>query len=65
MVDLFIQGGYFMYPLLLMFFFGVVVAFERYWTLSKAHINAKEFMVELQDALPIGRDRFYKRLGLR
>ncbi len=51
MVDLFIQGGYFMYPLLLMFFFGVVVAFERYWTLSKAHINAKEFMVELQDAL--------------
>ena len=51
MVDLFIQGGYFMYPLLLMFFFGVVVAFERFWTLSKAHINAKEFMVELQDAL--------------
>jgi len=51
MVDLFFQGGNFMYPLLLMFFFGVVVALERFWTLSKAHINAKEFMVELQDSL--------------
>lgn len=51
MVDLFFQGGNFMYPLLLMFFFGIVVALERFWTLSKAQINAKEFMVELQDAL--------------
>ena len=40
-----------MYPLLVMLFFGVVVMIERFYTLFKAHINAKEFMVELQDAL--------------
>lgn len=40
-----------MYPLLVMLFFGVVVIIERFYTLFKAHINAKEFMVELQDAL--------------
>ncbi len=51
MVDLFIKGGNFMYPLLVMLFFGVVVIIERFYTLFKAHINAKEFMVELQDAL--------------
>lgn len=51
MVDLFIQGGNFMWPLLIMLFFGIVVAIERFWTLSKAHINAKEFMVEMQDTL--------------
>lgn len=51
MVDLFVKGGNFMYPLLVMLFFGVVVMIERFYTLFKAHINAKEFMVELQDAL--------------
>ena len=51
MVDLFIKGGNFMYPLLVMLFFGIVVIIERFYTLFKAHINAKEFMVELQDAL--------------
>lgn len=51
MVDLFIKGGNFMYPLLVMLFFGIVVIIERFYTLFKAHINAKEFMVELQDVL--------------
>ncbi len=51
MVDLFIKGGNFMYPLLVMLFFGIVVIAERFYTLFKAHINAKEFMVELQDVL--------------
>ena len=51
MVDLFFQGGNFMWPLLIMLFFGIVVTIERFWTLSKAHINAKVFMVEMQDAL--------------
>ncbi len=51
MVDLFFQGGNFMYPLLVMLFFGIVVIVERFYTLFKAHINAKEFMVDLQSAL--------------
>ena len=40
-----------MWPLLFMFFFGIAVALERFWTLSKAHINSKEFIAELQEAL--------------
>ena len=51
MVDLFNNGGIFMWPLLFMFFFGIAVALERFWTLSKAHINSKEFIAELQEAL--------------
>jgi len=51
MVDIFVKGGIFMWPLLFMLFFGIVVILERFWTLGKAHINAKKFMVELQDAL--------------
>ncbi|MCZ6632172.1 MAG: MotA/TolQ/ExbB proton channel family protein [bacterium] len=51
MVDLFNDGGIFMWPLLFMFFFGIAVALERFWTLSKAHINSKEFIAELQEAL--------------
>jgi biopolymer transport protein ExbB len=54
MVDLFIKGGTFMWPLLLMLFFGLVVAFERFYTLSKAHINSKDFFARIQEALKSG-----------
>ena len=54
MVKLFNDGGTFMYPLLFMLFFGLVVAFERFYTLSKAHINSKDFFVQIQEALKQG-----------
>ena len=54
MVDLFTKGGPFMWPLLLMLFFGLVVAFERFYTLSKAHINSKDFFALIQEALKSG-----------
>ena len=54
MVDLFVKGGSFMWPLLLMLFFGLVVSFERLYTLSKAHINSKEFFTQVQEALKQG-----------
>ena len=43
-----------MWPLLLMLFFGLVVAFERFYTLSKAHINSKDFFALIQEALKSG-----------
>ena len=54
MVELFVKGGPFMWPLLIMLFFGLVVSFERLYTLSKAHINAKEFFTQVQEALKQG-----------
>lgn len=51
MVDLFVKGGPFMWPLLLMLFFGIAVALERLWTLTKAAIDTKEFFVQVQEAL--------------
>lgn len=43
-----------MWPLLLMLFFGLVVAFERFYTLSKAQVNAKEFFAQIQEAFKQG-----------
>ena len=54
MVDLFTKGGPFMWPLLLMLFFGLVVAFERFYTLGKAHISSKDFFAQIQEALKSG-----------
>ena len=54
MVELFVKGGPFMWPLLIMLFFGLVVSFERLYTLSKAHINSKEFFTQVQEALKQG-----------
>lgn len=54
MVDLFVKGGIFMWPLLALTFFGIVIILERFWTLSKARVNAKEFMVNLQETLKKG-----------
>lgn len=54
MVDLFVKGGLFMWPLLALTFFGIVIILERFWTLSKARVNAKEFMVNLQETLKKG-----------
>ncbi len=54
MLELFDKGGPFMWPLLLMLFFGLVVAFERFYTLSKAQINTKDFFTQVQEALKQG-----------
>jgi len=51
MVELFFKGGPFMWPLLLMLFFGIVVSFERLWTLSRASIDTKQFFAEVQESL--------------
>ena len=51
MVELFFKGGPFMWPLLFMLFFGIAVALERFWTLSRATVNTKEFFAQVQEAL--------------
>ena len=51
MLDLFYNGGPFMYPLLVTLIFGVGVIFERFWALSRASINTRKFLQRIKIAL--------------
>ena len=51
LLDMFGKGGPFMWPLLVMLFFGIAVSLERLWTLTRASINAKQFFAEVQESL--------------
>ena len=51
MVDYFLKGGAFMYPILVALIIGLVFTFERFWTLMRASINAKQFTQKIKDAL--------------
>ena len=51
LVELFVKGGWAMWPLLLLLIFGVGVAIERFYNLSKAAIDASKFFGDLESAL--------------
>ena len=54
MVELFNNGGWAMWPILLLLIFGIGVAIERLITLSRASINAKAFFEEFEQSLRSG-----------
>jgi len=54
MVELFIDGGAFMWPILILFIIGIGFALERFWTLSRASINTRKFLARLHNALQEG-----------
>ncbi|MCF8435327.1 MAG: MotA/TolQ/ExbB proton channel family protein [Ignavibacteriales bacterium] len=47
----FVEGGGFMWPILASLVLGLGFAFERLWTLSRASMNTKKFIVKVKDAL--------------
>lgn len=49
--DLFIKGGPFMWPLLLSILVALVFILERFWTLSRARVNTRKLMVQVQKSL--------------
>ncbi len=51
MVDLFLQGGLFMWPILGLFIFGIMLSLERVYTLTKAQVVTKRFIPKLNKAL--------------
>ena len=51
MVELFNDGGPFMWPILGMFIFGLVVVLERLFTLTKATVVTKSFIPKMNKAL--------------
>ncbi|MFH1852957.1 MAG: MotA/TolQ/ExbB proton channel family protein [Candidatus Neomarinimicrobiota bacterium] len=54
MVNYFLQGGAFMYPILGFFIFGLAFSFERLYSLTMSSINAKKFLKEINEALDAG-----------
>lgn len=54
MVDLFLQGGGFMWPILILFVIGLAFCIERFWTLTRASVNTRKFLAKLHNALQEG-----------
>jgi biopolymer transport protein ExbB len=50
----FVEGGGFMWPILVCLVLGLGFSFERIWTLSRASMNTKKFIVQVKDALSKG-----------
>jgi biopolymer transport protein ExbB len=50
----FIEGGLFMWPILACLIIGLGFSIERFWTLSRATMNTKKFVVQVKDALTKG-----------
>ena len=57
MVKMFIEGGVFMYPILVCLILAIMFAIERAWNLSRASINTKKFMLKIREALEKGGDQ--------
>lgn len=47
-------GGIFMHPILACLVLGLAFCIERFWTLSRARVNTKEFIVKVTKALNDG-----------
>ena len=54
MVQYFLDGGPFMYPILGLLIFGLGFGLERIYTLFRASINTDNFMNEIKEALKDG-----------
>ncbi len=51
MVEYFVDGGPFMWPILVLLIFGLGFAFERFYSLMMSSINSKKFFAEVKDTL--------------
>ncbi|MBE2281391.1 MAG: MotA/TolQ/ExbB proton channel family protein [Ignavibacteriaceae bacterium] len=54
LVTKYTEGGGFMHPILAVLILGLAVALERIWTLSRARINTKKFVIDIKKALDEG-----------
>ncbi len=54
LIDLFNQGGGFMWPILVLLVIGLMICIERFFTLTKASVNTKKFFNSIQTALDEG-----------
>lgn len=54
MIELFVKGGFMMWPILFFFVLGLLISLERLWSLTRASVNTRKFMSKIQDALKEG-----------
>ncbi len=54
MVELFIQGGGFMWPILVAFIIGLAIGIAKMWTLWRAGINTRRFIEKVRASLKEG-----------
>ena len=54
MIELFVDGGGMMWPILAFLVIGLAISLERLWTLSRASVNTRAFMNKIQTALKEG-----------
>jgi len=54
MVKLFLDGGPFMYPILGLLIIGIAFSLERLWTLSRASVNTRKFILLVRQAISEG-----------
>lgn len=54
MVKMFIDGGAFMWPILILFIIGLAISVERLFSLTKASINTRKFLEKVKGALKAG-----------
>lgn len=51
MVDYFVNGGAFMWPILISLIFGLLFSLERFYSLMMSSINSKKFFTEVSETL--------------
>jgi len=54
MVDYFVQGGAFMWPILFCLVFGLAISIERLISLTRANVNTKKFLSAVTSAMDSG-----------
>jgi len=54
MVQMFNDGGPFMWPILTLLILGIAISLERLWTLTRAGINTRKFLGSIKEALTEG-----------
>lgn len=50
----YVAGGYFMHPIMACLIIGLAFSIERLWTLTRASMNTKKFIVQVKSALSEG-----------
>jgi biopolymer transport protein ExbB len=54
MIELFRDGGGFMWPILALLVLGIAICLERVWTLTRASVNTRKFIQQIKEALEQG-----------